>query len=126
MDKYLVLAFGGAVGTISRYLVGVYSAKLLGTNFPYGTLIVNVLGSFIIGFFMIIFLEKLSLDPIWRLFVAVGFCGGFTTMSSFSFETLMLLSDGEYLKAFLNVFLNVFLSLGSAFLGIVLARSLGV
>ncbi|MGC9080815.1 fluoride efflux transporter CrcB [Sulfurihydrogenibium sp.] len=126
MDKYLVLAFGGAVGTIGRYLVGVYSAKLLGTNFPYGTLIVNVLGSFIIGFFMIIFLEKLSLDPIWRLFVAVGFCGGFTTMSSFSFETLMLLSDGEYLKAFLNVFLNVFLSLGSAFLGIVLARSLGV
>ena len=126
MDKYLVLAFGGAVGTIGRYLVGVYSAKLLGTNFPYGTLIVNVLGSFIIGFFMIIFLEKLSLDPIWRLFVAVGFCGGFTTMSSFSFETLMLLSDGEYLKAFLNVFLNVFLSLGSAFLGIVLAKSLGV
>ncbi|MGC8941473.1 MAG: fluoride efflux transporter CrcB [Sulfurihydrogenibium sp.] len=126
MDKYLVLAFGGAVGTIGRYLVGVYSAKLLGTNFPYGTLIVNILGSFIIGFFMIIFLEKLSLDPIWRLFVAVGFCGGFTTMSSFSFETLMLLSDGEYLKAFLNVFLNVFLSLGSAFLGIVLARSLGV
>ncbi|MGB9761076.1 MAG: fluoride efflux transporter CrcB [Sulfurihydrogenibium sp.] len=126
MDKYLVLAFGGAVGTIGRYLVGVYSAKLLGTNFPYGTLIVNVLGSFIIGFFMIIFLEKLSLDPIWRLFVAVGFCGGFTTMSSFSFETLMLLSDGEYLKAFLNVFLNVFLSLGSTFLGIVLARSLGV
>ncbi|MGC9109832.1 MAG: fluoride efflux transporter CrcB [Caldimicrobium sp.] len=125
MDKYLVIAFGGAVGAIGRYLVGVYSAKLLGTNFPYGTLIVNVLGSFLIGFFMTLFLGKLSLNPVWRLFVAVGFCGGFSTMSSFSFETLMLLSDGEYLMAFLNVFLNVFLSLGFTILGRVLARSLG-
>jgi CrcB protein len=73
----LVIAFGGAVGAIGRYLVGVYSAKLLGTNFLYGTLIVNVLGSFLIGFFMILFLEKLSLDPVWRLFVAVGFLWGF-------------------------------------------------
>lgn len=124
MDKYLVLALGGALGTISRYLVGVYSAKLFGTGFPYGTLIVNTVGSFIIGFFMTVFLGKLSLDPLWRLFIAVGFCGGFTTMSSLTYETFAIMMDGDYIKAGLNVLLNMVFSFGSAFLGIVLAKIL--
>jgi crcB protein len=124
LEKYLVIAVGGSIGAILRYLTGVYSAKFFGTWLPYGTLIVNVVGSFILSFFMILFLEKLSLDPLWRLFVAVGFCGSYTTLSSITYETLSIVMDGDYLRALLNVALNFGLSFLSAFAGIVLARML--
>lgn len=124
MEKYLVIAVGGSIGAILRYLTGVYSAKFFGTWLPYGTLIVNVVGSFILSFFMILFLEKLSLDPLWRLFVAVGFCGSYTTLSSITYETLSIVMDGDYVRALLNIALNFGLSFLSAFVGIVLARML--
>ncbi|ACD66642.1 MAG TPA: fluoride efflux transporter CrcB [Sulfurihydrogenibium sp.] len=124
MEKYLVIAVGGSIGAILRYLTGVYSAKFFGTWLPYGTLIVNVVGSFILSFFMILFLEKLSLDPLWRLFVAVGFCGSYTTLSSITYETLSIVMDGDYVRALLNIALNFGLSFLSAFAGIVLARML--
>lgn len=124
MEKYLVIAVGGSIGAILRYLTGVYSAKFFGTWLPYGTLIVNVVGSFILSFFMILFLEKLSLDPLWRLFVAVGFCGSYTTLSSITYETLSIVMDGDYVRALLNIALNFGLSFLSAFTGIVLARML--
>jgi len=120
----LVIAVGGSIGAILRYLTGVYSARLFGTWLPYGTLIVNIVGSFILSFFMILFLEKLSLDPLWRLFVAVGFCGSYTTLSSITYETLSIVMDGDYVRALLNVALNFGLSFLSAFAGIVLARML--
>jgi len=124
LEKYLVIAVGGSIGAIVRYLTGVYSAKFFGTWLPYGTLIVNVVGSFILSFFMILFLEKLSLDPLWRLFVAVGFCGSYTTLSSITYETLSIAMDGDYVRALLNIALNFGLSFLSAFTGIVLARML--
>jgi len=124
LEKYLVIAVGGSIGAIVRYLTGVYSAKFFGTWLPYGTLIVNVVGSFILSFFMILFLEKLSLDPLWRLFVAVGFCGSYTTLSSITYETLSMAMDGDYVRALLNIALNFGLSFLSAFTGIVLARML--
>jgi len=124
LEKYLVVAVGGSIGAILRYLTGVYSAKFFGTGLPYGTLIVNVVGSFILSFFMILFLEKLSLDPLWRLFVAVGFCGSYTTLSSITYETLSIVMDGDYVRALLNIALNFGLSFLSAFTGIVLARML--
>jgi CrcB protein len=124
LEKYLVIAVGGSIGAILRYLTGVYSAKFFGTWLPYGTLIVNVVGSFILSFFMILFLEKLSLDPLWRLFVAVGFCGSYTTLSSITYETLSIVMDGDYVRALLNIALNFGLSFLSAFAGIVLARML--
>ena len=122
MEKYLVIAVGGSIGAVLRYLTGVYSAKFFGAGLPYGTLIVNVVGSFVLSFFMILFLEKLSLDPLWRLFIAVGFCGSYTTLSSITYETLAIAMDGDYIRALLNVFLNFTLSFISAFFGIVLAR----
>jgi len=124
LEKYLVVAVGGSIGAILRYLTGVYSAKFFGTGLPYGTLIVNVVGSFILSFFMILFLEKLSLDPLWRLFVAVGFCGSYTTLSSITYETLSIVMDGDYVRALLNIALNFGLSFLSTFTGIVLARML--
>jgi len=124
LEKYLVIAVGGSIGAILRYLTGVYSAKFFGTWLPYGTLIVNVVGSFILSFFMILFLEKLSLDPLWRLFVAVGFCGSYTTLSSITYETLSIVMDGDYVRALLNIALNFGLSFLSTFTGIVLARML--
>lgn len=124
MDKIIVIALGGSIGAVLRYLTGVYCAKFLGTWLPYGTLIVNIIGSFILSFFMILFLEKLSLDPLWRMFVAVGFCGSYTTLSSITYETLAIFMDGDYFRAYLNLFLNFFLSFLSAILGIVLAKLL--
>lgn len=124
MDKIIVIAIGGSIGAVLRYLTGVYAAKYLGTWLPYGTLIVNIVGSFILSFFMTLFLEKLSLDPLWRLFLAVGFCGSYTTLSSVTYETLSILMDGDYIRAGLNVILNFFLSFLSAAVGIVVARLL--
>lgn len=122
MDKILIIALGGSLGAILRYLIGLYSAKLLGTTFPYGTLIVNVVGSFVLSFFMVLFLEKLSMDPLWRLFVAVGFCGSFTTLSSITYETISIFIEGDYLRAILNISLNFILPFFSAIAGIILAK----
>jgi len=91
---YLLIAAGGVLGANARYLVGLYVAERLGTHFPYGTLIINVSGSLVMGFFMTLVIERLALDPRWRLFFATGFLGAYTTFSSYTYEAAVLLRAG--------------------------------
>ena len=124
MLKYFLVAIGAALGGTLRYWVGGVTQKLLPFGFPYGTLVVNVLGSFILGFLIYYFDARQMLSPGVRVMLAVGFCGGFTTFSSFSFETMNLFRDSEYFLGLLNVGLNIFLTLLAVFLAFYLAKTL--
>ena len=123
MMNLIAIAIGGAVGALLRFGVssGIYA--VLGRGFPYGTLAVNVLGSFLMGFLYIFFLERLVSNEL-RAIILIGFLGAFTTFSTFSIETINLLSDGEQTKALLNIFLSVSLCLLATWLGILLARQI--
>ena len=118
MMEVLIVAIGGGIGAASRYLVSNWSITKFGADFPYGTLIVNLIGCFIIGLFMALVIERLNVSPYWRLFVTVGFLGGLTTFSSFSFETLKFLQESNLLAAFYNVGLNLVGGLIASWLGI--------
>jgi CrcB protein len=93
----LFVAVGGAIGSVTRYLVGGWIASRFGSAFPYGTLVINITASFIIGFFLAFAQERVSLNPNWRLFVAVGFVGGYSTFSTFEYEGIRLLQEREVL-----------------------------
>jgi CrcB protein len=97
MVAALLVAIGGGIGSVTRYLVGGWFASRFGPAFPYGTLVINVTGSFVIGLFLAFAQERISLSPYWRLFFAVGFLGGYTTFSTFEYESVRLLQDGEML-----------------------------
>lgn len=116
------VAVGGAIGATARYLVSTWAAARFESSFPYGTLIVNLVGCFIIGAFMTIATERFIIHPHWRLLIAVGFLGGLTTFSSFSFETLRLLGEDNIMQAFANVGLNVLAGLTATWLGMAAAR----
>jgi fluoride exporter len=107
MGKVVVLSIGGVLGTLARYFLanGVY--RCCGTSFPYGTLAVNAIGCFLIGLFGTLAENKLSFGPGMRLLLMVGFCGAFTTFSTYIFETNGLMQDGEMLKAALNVTVSI-------------------
>jgi CrcB protein len=105
--KWINLILGGIVGTISRYLLAGFVYQMFGTDFPYGTLAVNLIGCFLIGFLATLAEEKFLLDPNARLLLMIGFCGAFTTFSTFMLETSNLLKEGETLREFLNISASV-------------------
>jgi len=118
----LIIAFGGAAGAVGRYFISNLFYDILGRGFPYGTLAVNVIGSLLIGFFYVLFIEKITLGAELRTLIMVGFLGAFTTFSTFSLETLLLIQQGNPLKAFFNVILSVVLCLFASWLGMILSR----
>ncbi|GAB6065119.1 fluoride efflux transporter CrcB [Aquifex pyrophilus] len=105
MKSVLAVALGGAVGSALRYLISKFVQVHLGLGFPLGTMLVNVIGAFLIGFSFSFFVERLGIHPIYRLLFITGFLGGFTTFSTFTYESLTLLREGESLK-FLIYFLG--------------------
>ncbi len=107
MLKLVYLTIGGIVGTLARYFLSGFIYKLTGTDFPYGTLVINLSGCLLIGIFATLSDEKLILGPDMRVMLMAGFCGAFTTFSTFMLETGNLIKDGEWLRALGNVFLSV-------------------
>jgi CrcB protein len=109
----LSVAAGGAIGSVARYLVGIASGKMFGPNFPWGTLIINVTGSFLIGLFIGLFATKWDLPQAMRIFLIVGICGGYTTFSTFSLDSFYLMERGEAVAAGAYMIGLVVLSLGA-------------
>jgi CrcB protein len=94
--EYLWVGIGGGVGAISRFVVGKQIARLWGTSFPYGTLVINLTGALIIGFLLTLLTERTVSDPFWRLLLVTGFLGGYTTFSSYTYESMQLIQDGRW------------------------------
>jgi fluoride exporter len=128
MAMYIWVALGGAIGTVGRYWLSGVVARLVGETFPWGTLLINVTGSFIIGFFGTLTGPdgRIYAASSTRQFVMTGICGGYTTFSSFSLQTLSLANDGEILRAGANVGLSVVLCLFAVWAGSIAANSLNV
>ncbi len=118
------IAAGGALGAIMRFWVSTAVYAWLGRGFPWGTLSVNLIGSFIIGFAFVMLMERLVLGSEIRAFILIGFLGAFTTFSTFSLETLSLMQEGLVLKAGMNILVSVILCIAATWSGMLLARSL--
>ena len=122
MRNILVIALGASIGANLRYALSNWAAQQWGTTFPYGTMIINVLGSFLIGFILALAATRISLSVPWRLLLVTGLLGGFTTFSTFSYETYSLLVEGSWLEAGLNIVGSVGIGLIAVLLGAGLAR----
>jgi CrcB protein len=120
----IAVAVGGALGSIARYLVGVGSGRLFGIAFPWGTLIINIVGSFLIGAFVESFALRWDLPQVWRVFLTVGICGGFTTFSTFSLDAYLLMDKGELWTSAFYIVGSVVLSIGGLFAGLQLIRAI--
>ena len=124
MLDFVIISIGAILGANARYILSRFTAKILGPAFPYGTLVINVVGSAIVGFFMIWASERVLIDPRWRLLVVIGFCGAFTTFSSYAFESMAYFEQGQWALMFGNILANNLLCLGGALGGMALARVL--
>ena len=122
MDRYLIVMLGGAAGSLARYLAGTAIMSRFGGRFPLGTLIVNATGCFLIGAIMTALARGAAPHPNWRLLVVVGFLGGYTTFSSFAYETFVAARDGNPWMGLLNVVASVVLGYVAVWLGVISMR----
>jgi len=124
MQLILLIGFAGFLGTIARYLSGKLIYQYLPVSFPYGTLIVNILGCFIIGLVYGWFEKENLFSNEWKFIFATGFCGGFTTFSAFSIENIQLLRDGQFGFALLYIFVSVVIGISATFGGVSLIKNI--
>ncbi|HOW58622.1 MAG TPA: fluoride efflux transporter CrcB [Candidatus Omnitrophota bacterium] len=122
MVKWLGLTAGGVLGTFARYFLSGFIYRIFGSHFPLGTLVVNLIGCFLIGFLAVLAEEKFLLGPNARIFLMIGFCGAFTTFSTLILETSNLSKVGENLYAFLNIAFSIVLGLFVFRLGVLLGK----
>jgi fluoride exporter len=122
VERALLVTFGGAIGTLLRYLTSLLAAHWLGTDFPYGTLIVNLGGAFVIGLVQQLGLEAFVIPDNTRLFLTTGMMGGLTTYSTFSYETVRLMETGAWNQAWINIFVTTVVCLSLCFLGMGVGR----
>ena len=124
MKDFAAISIAAILGANLRYILSRFAVREFGPVFPYGTLIINIVGSFIVGLFVIWTTERVLVDPRWRLLVVVGFCGSFTTFSSYAFETMAFFEQGQYGLMLANIFGNNILCLAGALAGMAVARAI--
>ena len=124
MKDFLAISIAAILGANLRYVLSRLAVREFGLIFPYGTLIINILGSFIVGLFVIWTTERVLMDPRWRLLVVIGFCGSFTTFSSYAFETMSFFERGQWGLMLANIFSNNLLCLAAALAGMAVARAI--
>ena len=124
MSQVIVIAVGGAFGSVLRYGLSTWVHTLVGRGFPYGTLAVNVLGCLAMGILFVLLVERMGESAVWRAGLLIGVLGGFTTFSTFSIETFNLIEQGAMAKAAGNMAASLVLCVGATWLGVILARQL--
>lgn len=121
---YFWIALGAIIGASARYFFSGVVARNVSPIFPYGTLLINVTGSLLLGFFLIFASERVLIDPRWRLLIAIGFCGSYTTFSSYAFETFAYMEQGQWLLMAVNILTSNALCLAAVLVGAAIARAL--
>jgi len=124
LSNYIWIALGAVVGASARYFLSTLIARDFASAFPYGTLLINITGSLALGFFLVFSTERALLDPRWRLLLAIGFCGSYTTFSSYAFESFALMEQGQWLLTGINIVASNALCLAAVLAGAALARGL--
>ena len=124
MEKFWLISAGAVLGANARYWLGDWAAQKWGAGFPFGTLLINLSGSLILGFFMTLATERFLIDPRWRLLFAVGFLGAYTTFSTYTYESFNLLSRGQWLPGLLNLLGSTLLGVAAVGIGVFLGKLL--
>ncbi|MFZ0800410.1 MAG: fluoride efflux transporter CrcB [Terriglobales bacterium] len=124
MGKYFAVGVGGFVGSITRFWLATYVGQRMETRFPYGTFLINVSGSFLIGLVMTILTERTHLSPTYRYLIPIGFIGGYTTFSTFEYETLRTIQDGQFTIGLLNIVLSVLVGFLMVWTGSIVGKAI--